>query len=150
VPAPALQNVYRSLLCGVRPDIRDKTAVLTKYLIERHLKTLNDNFHIQKVDSSSFDGFLGNGFVLANDDDSCFGFGVSPSGKRRIPATTSGSPPDNITFRTYYYPFMHRTLETLGRVVLASVSNLATYSESKSKILALWLRSGTGTLFPGS
>jgi hypothetical protein len=32
----------------VCPDTRDKTAVLTEYLIERHLKTLNDNFHTQK------------------------------------------------------------------------------------------------------
>ncbi len=44
---------------------------------------------------------------------------------------------------------MHRTLETLGRVVVASVSNLATYSESKSKILALGSAVALGHFFKG-
>ena len=32
----------------VRPDVRDETAVLTKYLIERHMKSLKANFSIEK------------------------------------------------------------------------------------------------------
>jgi hypothetical protein len=43
---------------------------------------------------------------------------------------------------------MHRTLETLGRIV-ASSSNLATYSESTSKILALGSAVALGRLFHG-
>ena len=71
-----------------------------------------------------------------NDDDSFFVPATSPSGERRIHSTAIGSATDCIILPTYYYPFMHRTLETLGRIV-ASSSNVANSSVIKSKIMTL-------------
>ncbi len=109
----------------VRPDVRDETAVLTKYLIECHDRSLQDSFGrylgrsglTQAVDLLSLDWKL-----IINDDDS-FHHPLLP---KHI-SGTSGS--------LSFYPFMHRTLDTLGRT--AASSSLFASSDGKSRIMAI-------------
>jgi hypothetical protein len=108
---------------------------------------MNDNFNIEKDNTGSCNGLPRNEFVLVNDDDSFFGLAMSPSGRRPSPATTVVSPKESsATIANYYYPFMHRTLETLGRVV-ASSSFIASSSDSMSKIVALGSAVALGCFF---
>jgi hypothetical protein len=127
-------------LVWIRPDIRDLTAVMTKRLIESHWKSLSDIFNLTNDDLTSDGGVLKTGFVLVNDDDTFFG-STSPSSKRRTNASTSptNSSRDksgSISSVRYYYPFMHRTLETLGRSA-GSSAFLASSNDGKGKILAI-------------
>jgi hypothetical protein len=127
-------------LVWIRPDIRDLTAVMTKRLIESHWKSLSDIFNLTNDDLTSDGGVLKKGFVLVNDDDTFFG-STSPSSKRRTnasssPTSSSRDKSGSISSVRYYYPFMHRTLETLGRSA-ASSAFLASSNDGKGKILAI-------------
>jgi hypothetical protein len=121
-------------LVWVRPDIRDLTEVLTKRLIKSHMKSL---CHVSKLvndDLTSDGGIREKRFVLVNDDDTFFG---SPP-SRRGSNTSSGlsRSPNEQTSSIHFYPFMHRTLETLGRTA-ASSAFLASSNDSKGKIIAI-------------
>ena len=120
----------------IRPDIRNEAAVVTKCLIEQHLQTMNDNVNLEKQYTERL--------ALLNDDDSYFGLAVSLTGKRRSPSATSRSSEESIAFTSYYYPFMHRTLETIERIVASS--NTAT-NGNKNTILALGSAVALGRFF---
>jgi len=99
----------------VRPDIRDETAVLTKCLMESHFKCLNNTSQGS-----------GKKVLLVNDDDTFNSNSASSSSSQRSITTTSTS---------LYYPFMHRTLDTLGRTVASSSFHAS--SDGKIKITSI-------------
>jgi len=99
----------------IRPDIRDETAVLTKCLMESHFKCLNNTSQGS-----------GKRALLVNDDDTFNSSSASSSSSQRRITTSSTSP---------YYPFMHRTLDTLGRTVASSSFHAS--SDGKSKIISI-------------
>ena len=99
-----------------------------------------DIFNLVHDDLTSDGGVLKKGFVLVNDDDNVFG-SISPSSRRRTnasssPASSSKDQSGGISSARYYYPFMHRTLETLDRSA-ASSAFLASSNDSKGKIIAI-------------
>ena len=106
----------------IRPDIRNEVAVLTKVLMERHLVCLCDN--VKGGEESRM--------VLVNDDDSFHG-STSPSRRRTAHNSAAGNSSFSGTMK--YYPFMHRTLETLGRA--AASSSFFASSDGKSCIMAI-------------
>ena len=113
----------------VRPDIRDETAVLAKCLIEGHFNCLNGNFKMlqdRKRMSDSTESSNG-GMILVNDDDTFLSSSSTNTPSRRHSA------PKNA--KRQFYPFMHRTLETLGRSAVSSSFN--TSPDDKNKIVSI-------------
>ena len=113
----------------VRPDIRDETAVLAKCLIEGHFNCLNGNFKMlqdRERMSDSTESSNG-GKILINDDDTFLGISSTNSPSRRHGAAKNA--------KRQFYPFMHRTLETLGRSAASSSFNAS--SDGKSKIASI-------------
>lgn len=113
------RNSQKSPSLWIRRDVRDECATLTKQLMEAHSKCLNDSFKEHKAQGE---------MILVNDDEN---FQSSPS--RRRASYSSSLNKNEIT--SCFYPFMHRTLDTLGRIV-ASNSIYASI-DGKSKIVSI-------------
>eukprot|EP00804_Cyclotella_cryptica_P018056 CCRYP_008325-RE/>CCRYP_008325-RE protein AED:0.09 eAED:0.09 QI:596/0.96/0.92/1/1/0.92/26/363/4715 len=112
----------------VRPNVTDEVAFLTKLLIDTHISCLQDSFrrYFLRHDSSSSSKEEHSEMkqLVVNDDDS---YRDSSSHHRD----------NSVDFvnRIPFYPFMHRTLETLGRT--AASSSFVSSSGVKSRILAI-------------
>jgi len=102
-----------------RPDVQNDTAVLTKYLVESHTRSLKKIFrkllNRDNTDLPSSGPSAVSGFFFINDDV------VSHHGVSICDMT--------------FYPFLHRTLETLGRTAASSSSFSS--SEAKSRTMAI-------------
>lgn len=112
----------------VRPNVTDEVAYLTKLLIEAHTSCLQDCFQQHLVDTNSASALKNMEAemrrLVVNDDDS---YRDSLSYRRNDSKELVNSIP--------FYPFMHRTLETLGRT--ASSSSFVSTTGTKSRILAI-------------
>ena len=111
-----------------RPNISDETAFLTKLLVEAHYESLNASFreHLLELESSSTVANLDFSArkLLVNDDDS---YRDSMSHRRHNAEDLVNSIP--------FYPFIHRTIETLGRT--AASTSFVLSSGVKSRIQAI-------------
>jgi hypothetical protein len=112
----------------VRPNVTDEVAFLTNLLIEAHTSCLNDAFRDHLLESEALTTLesvaIGKRMLLVNDDDS---YRDSVSYRRHDLKELVNS--------IMFYPFMHRTLETLGR--MAASSSFAQFSGGKSRIVAI-------------
>ena len=120
----------KSVTSWVRPNVTEEVAFLTKLLIEAHSACLQDSFrdHLLEYTSSitpkNANVDLQMRKLLVNDDDS---YRDSLSYRRSESKILVNS--------ISYYPFMHRTLETLGRIAAASA--FIPSSSRKSRIQAI-------------
>ena len=96
----------------VRPDIRSETAELAKHLIEAHAQVLRDTF-LEMLHLSHLN---------------------APHEMRRLLVNVDPLEGSNEESAIRFYPFMHRTLETLGRA--ASTNSYFGSSEGKSRVVA--------------
>ena len=116
-----------------RPDVRNDTAVLTKMLIEAHARCLHDNVVIY---SKSTTQQPKGSFVIVNDDDSFSTSTIPSSSTSRRRSTAARSISGAVaSLIQCYYPFMHRTLGTLGRA--AASSSYFASSDGKSRIVSI-------------
>lgn len=128
-PQRSLKGCKKSIRgSDARSNISDETAFLTKLLIEAHCESLNASFrdHLLELESSSTLANVDFGArkLLVNDDDS---YRDSMSNRRH----NSEEPVNSIPF----YPFIHRTLETLGRSAASTL--FVPSSGVKSRIQAI-------------
>ncbi|KAL7543894.1 hypothetical protein ACHAXR_013387, partial [Thalassiosira sp. AJA248-18] len=134
----------------IRPDVRNETAVLTKVLMQAHVGCLHDNVVVvggtkKKQQTTVKAPPPPGGFVLLNDDETFHSSNTaspsSSSSKRRSAGSSSAgkvssSNNNNANNNSMkYYPFMHRTLETLGRT--AASSSFFASSDGKAKIVTI-------------
>jgi len=96
----------------IRPDIRNETAELAKHLIEAHTRVLQDTFSET--------------LRLSHPN--------APHEMRRLLINVDHREESNDESTIRFYPFMHRTLETLGRA--ASTNSYFGSSEGKSRVVA--------------
>ena len=112
-----------------RPDVRHETAVLTKYLMEAHNRCLANNFRDKLTRENPNIPLSERGSeskrLFMNDDD----FSQNSALPARDESNSASA--SAMTF----YPFVHRSLETLGRT--AASSSFFASSDAKSRIMAI-------------
>ena len=130
-PVMSPKGGKKSVASWVRPNVTNEVAFLTKLLIEAHSVCLQDSFRDHLLGYSStttlknVDASFQMRKLLVNDDDS---YRDSMSYYRRSESKL-------LVNSIAYYPFMHRTLETLGR--MAAASAFIPSSSRKSRIQAI-------------
>jgi hypothetical protein len=107
----------------VRPNITDEAAFLAKLLMEAYDECLHDTFRDHLLESESSFAPPNARKLIVNDDDS-----YRDSSYRRHESK-------ELVNRIDFYPFMHRTLETIGRT--AAANSFVSSSVEKVRIQAI-------------
>ena len=114
------------------PDVRNESAILAKMLMEAHeQRCLHDNMAMYSKSAAQ----QKESFVLVNDDESFNTSSSASSAIRRQSTAAKSLLGVAASLIKCYYPYLHRTLETLGRA--AASSSYFASSNGKNRIVSI-------------